>query len=106
MTKIHVNLRIWAILISVLVLSVFVVLDSQTGHPVTLSLLDREVLKRTESQLQTLQFRYQAEAAPIVKEHDDVVSRNCTQAGFAVIDCNVDAMTGAVTKKVVAPTKK
>lgn len=75
------------------------------NKPISLALIDREILKRTESQLQTLQLRYQAEAAPIVKEHDDIVARYCAQAGVAVVDCLVDSASGVISKKPTQPKK-
>jgi hypothetical protein len=76
--------------------------------PTKISGVDIERLKRTEAQLQALQLKYQVEAAPIIKEHDDIVTQYCAQAHLTTGpsgDCQVDIGTGLVTRKVVIPQK-
>lgn len=101
-------------LIGVCAILILVVGCSMKGQPSPLALspLDKEILKRTESQLQTLQLRYQSEAAPIIKEHDDLVASYCTKAGLIAsgqnANCQVDVNAGTITKRdraVATPTK-
>jgi len=64
--------------------------------------IDREILKRTEAQLQALQLRYQSEAGPIVMEHDEIVKKYCSKAGLVYSptgNCAIDVASGLVTKK-------
>ena len=77
--------------------------------PVRVSDLDREVLRRTEAQLQALQLRLQTEAAPIIGEHDAVYKKYCDKAGLTIGvggNCQINTLTGEVTKIPPQPTKK
>ncbi len=79
---------------------------SQSG-PTKIDKFDLEVLKRTESQLQTLQLKYQNEASPIIKEHDDIVAAYCQKAGLtmgATGTCQMDLAAGIVQKRM--PTQQ
>ena len=90
------------LLICLLLLGGYFITKLSGQSKVTISALDREVLKRTESQLQTLQLRFQQEAAPIIQEHDALVAKYCTQAGLSVGpggNCSVDLNSGAVTRR-------
>ena len=82
-----------------------IVLLIACGHsqqkPLKLSAVDQEVLKRTEAQLQSLQLRYQYEAAPIIKEHEEIVTHYCQLAGLISGqggNCQVDSQSGLVSK--------
>jgi hypothetical protein len=68
--------------------------------PVKFSPLDLATLQKTEAQLQAIQMRYQSEAAPVVKEHEDLIAKYCKDAGLAVgVNCMVNSQTGDITKR-------
>lgn len=80
--------------------------------PYKLSDMDRNILLRTDAQLQLLQAKYSKEAEPIAREQQDVLSRVCKAAKLTVgLDCIVDASSSTVSKKppaspTPAPAKK
>lgn len=72
--------------------------------------LDREVLKRGELQLQNLQLQlqqqYQTMSAPIIKEMQAIYDKNCAENKIAADKCDIDKITGVVTKKAEPAAKK
>ena len=65
--------------------------------------LEQETLKRINAQMDSLQREFKERAQPLIAEQTDLLTRVCGAAGFAVADCQVDIVTGAVTKKVPVP---
>ncbi len=65
--------------------------------------LDREILKRGELQLQNLQLQLQQQytnmSAPIIKEMQAVYDRNCAENKLPTDKCDINKITGVVTKK-------
>ena len=80
------------------------------SKPITASQLDREILKRTQVQIQAIQADFQAKYAQIteliLKEQNEVKARVCAAAVLPVNDCQIDLVTGAVTKTPTKPEAK
>ncbi len=84
-----------------LFLILFAVACSAGNKPA--SELDREILKRGQLQLQNLQLQlqqqYQNMSAPIIKEMQAIYDRNCNENKIPANKCDIDNVTGVVTKK-------
>lgn len=98
-------MKIFAVLTAAVVLVAGgMYLLAQKG-PVTLSDADRERLRRTAAELQTLQLRYQNEASGIVREQSDIMTLYCGKAGLAYGpqgNCSINDK-GEVFKTVTPP---
>ena len=97
---------LWGVLTCIGIVVALVLFSNLAGcqpKPPVANALDREILKRTQLQLSTIQADFQREYAkitdPILKEQAEVLHRNCDPLKIAIQDCVVDTVTGAVTKR-------
>ncbi len=66
--------------------------------------LEKNVLMRTDAQLQLLQQKFQKEAQPIVDEQTAILRRKCGEVKATPgTDCEVNVQLGTVKKQAVNP---
>ena len=103
-----INLKGVALVILSMVVIVFATMwvrsvKAQTKTDGVLSELDKNVLLRTDAQLQLLQQKFQKEAAPIVEEQTALLKKKCGEVKATPgTDCEVNIQAGIVKKQAPA----
>ncbi len=67
--------------------------------PNTLSDLDVALMQKIGAQLQLLQVQFNQQAAPILKEQQDIAQRVCKAAHLEIADCLIDPDKKTVSKR-------
>lgn len=68
--------------------------------PYKISDADKNIILKTDAQLQLIQKEFSEKAQPIFKEQQETAQRVCKAAGFTLgLDCELNFQSGIVTKK-------
>jgi hypothetical protein len=88
-----------------LLLMVFIACGQKKSANV-LSDLDKNILLKTDAQIQLIQAKFQKEAAPMMDEQAAVIKRVCAAVGATPgVDCEVNVQNSSVgKKKIPAPS--
>lgn len=83
--------------------------EEATAPTVIADKYEREVLKRTDLQIQMIVERFQTElqkaTADIVKEANEIYGPLCKKAEVSLDQCQIDRISGVVSKKTAQPAR-